>query len=85
MCCTSINTKSLPLKEISIFSLSNKSSSHHDGLETLSFDGPETAVGGRFDGCGSLAVVQDRQLTEHLTRSHRAEVLVFARNFDSAL
>lgn len=64
--------KNKPLKEICVFGLSYQTSSHHDGLEALTLDGPQPAVGGGFDCGGSLAVVQYGQLTEHLAGCHRA-------------
>lgn len=75
----------LPLKEVSVFRLAYESGAHHNGLEALAFDGPQSTIRGRLDGGCTFAVVQDGQLAEHLAWRHRAEVLVLPRYFHSTL
>lgn len=74
-----------PLEEIGIFSLSDESSPHHDGLEALAFDGPQSAIGSSLDGGRPFAVVQYGQFAKHLPRCHCAEVFVFAGNLHATL
>lgn len=75
----------VPLKKVGVFSLANEPSTHHDGLETLPFNGPQATVCCCLDSGRTFAVVQDGQLAEYLARSHRTEVLVLAGHFHSAL
>jgi hypothetical protein len=47
------------LQEVGVLGLSDQAGPHHDGLEALSLDGPQFAIGRRFDGSCSLTMVQD--------------------------
>lgn len=77
--------KALPLKEVSVFSLANEPSAHHDGLEALALDGPKSAVRCCLDGGSAFAVIEDGQLAEHFARCHSAEVFVLPGYFHTAL
>jgi hypothetical protein len=65
--------------------LPDKAGPHHDGLEALSLDGPELAVGDGGDGCGALAVVENGELAENFRAGQRRQVFAFARHLDTTL
>lgn len=74
-----------PLEEIGVLGLPDQTGAHHDGLEALSLDGPQLAVGGRGDGRRPLAMVEDGQFAEHLGAGQRREVFAFAGHLDATL
>ena len=65
--------------------LSDEPGPHHDGLEDLSLDGPQLAVGRRLDGRRPLAVVEDGQLAEDLPGGQDREELALARHLHLAI
>ena len=56
----------LPFEKIGVLGLTYQSGTHHDCLETLSFNGPQFTLGyGSYGGC-ALAVIENGQLAQDL-------------------
>jgi hypothetical protein len=76
---------SIPLQEVCVFRLPRETRPHHDGLEALSVDGPELAVSCSGNRRCPLAVVKNRELTQHFAVLQSAKILTVSRYLDLPL
>ena len=80
-----ISSRGSLFQQFHVFFVLLDAESHHDRLKRVAVDGPQFAVGERFDRGGARAVVEDGQLAKDAARAHRGHGLAILEDLDFAL
>ena len=72
-------------QKVHILLLFDQTRLDHDGLETMTINGPQTTIFDRFQRCCTRAIVQNGQLSEQLAGAHRVQIFAFLADLHSSL